>query len=263
MESLFELRGKLSSETSTMISIIGLVSMIGVWQIVCSMGFVNAGILPSPMNVLSSFKELYYDDALVINCVYSIKLNMLGYAEAIAICLPLGFVIGLFPIFREMLSKPLDSIRFIPLPAATGLFIAWWGIDSNMKVQFLACGITVYLLPVVVQCVQDVDDTYVQTIQTLTSSRWQAIKRVFIPAVLSAVSTQIMVLIAISWTYITVAELVNKTGGVGALAFQAARQSRVDKVFAVLMIIVIIGYVQDITMRILDKMIFPHKYVTQ
>lgn len=263
MQSLFELRGKVSQRTSVAISVIGIFSMICIWQFVCSMGWIGSGILPSPLHVLSSFKELYYDDALVINCVRSIKLNMAGYAESIVICLPLGFVIGLFPIFREMFNKILDAIRFIPLPAATGLFIAWFGIDDTMKIQFLACGISVYLLPVVVQCVQDVDVTYVQTIQTMTSSKWQAIRRVFIPAVLSAVSTQIMVLVAISWTYITVAELLNKTGGVGAVAFVAARQSRVDKVFAVLLVIVFIGYVQDLSMRALDRILFPHKYATK
>lgn len=263
MRALFELRGKVSAHQSAMISIIGMSIMTAVWQLVCSMGWISEGILPSPYQVVTSLKELHYDDALLINCVRSIKLNVAGYAEAILICLPLGFIIGLFPIFREMFNKILDAIRFIPLPAATGLFIAWFGIDDMMKIQFLACGISVYLLPVVVQCVQDVDVTYVQTIQTMTSSKWQAIRRVFIPAVLSAVSTQIMVLVAISWTYITVAELLNKTGGVGAVAFTAARQSRVDKVFAVLLVIVIIGYIQDITMRALDRILFPHKYATK
>ena len=261
MESLFELRGKLSKEMSSAVTFIGLGSLVALWQVICSMGWVNKGILPSPLAVVGSLHELYFDDALIINIIYSVKLNILGYIEAIVVCLPLGFVIGLFPVFREMFGKALDSIRFIPLPAATGLFIAWFGIESNMKVQFLACGIIVYLLPVVVQCVQDVDDTYVQTIQTLSSSKWVAIKKVFIPAVLAAVSTHIMVLVAISWTYITVAELVNKDGGIGALAFTAARQSRIDKVFAVLLIIILIGYFQDILMRQLDRILFPHKYV--
>ncbi len=260
IEDLFALRGRLSAEVSSFLSFAGIILLVLVWQLVCMSGYVNHLILPSPMSVLTSFKELWTDDALLINTVYSIKLNMLGYAEAIAICIPLGFVIGLFPIFREMFNKILNSIRFLPLPATMGLFIVWFGIESNMKVQFLALGIIVYLLPVVVECVQEVDETYIQTIQTLSNSKWQAIRRVFIPAVLSAVSTQIMVLIAISWTYITIAELVNKTGGIGALAFVASRQSRIDKVFAILLLILVIGYIQDLTMRFLDKIIFPHKY---
>lgn len=259
-EDLFTLRGKLSTEVSSFLSFAGIVFLVLIWQLVCMSGYVNAQILPSPLAVVSSLKELYFDDALLINTVYSIKLNILGYIEAIAICLPLGFFIGLFPIFREMFNKILNSVRFLPLPPMMGLFIVWFGIESNMKVQFLTLGIIVYLLPVVVECVQEVDETYIQTIQTLSNSKWVAIRKVFIPAVLSAVSTQIMVLVAISWTYITVAELVNKTGGIGALAFVASRQSRIDKVFAILLIIILIGYIQDLIMRFLDKQFFPHKY---
>lgn len=263
MGSLFELRGKLSVEKATTVQFVGLAVLIGIWQAICSMGYVSQSILPSPIAVVSSYKELYFDDALLMNAAHSIKLNFLGYLEAVAICLPLGFIIGLFPLFREMFNKPLDSMRFVPITAATGVFIAWFGIDDNMKIQFLACGITVYLLPVVVQAVQEVDDTYVQTIQTLSNKRWDAIRKVFMPAVFSAVSTQIIVLVAISWTYITIAELVNRSGGVGALAFVSSRQSRIDKVFAIMFSIIIIGYIQDITLRMLDKLIFPHKYINK
>jgi NitT/TauT family transport system permease protein len=69
------------------------------------------------------------------------------------------------------------------------------------------------------------------------------------------------VLTAISWTYIIVAELVNKTGGVGALIFTAARQSRLDKVFAVLFVIIIIGILQDKLFQWLDKKLFPFKHI--
>lgn len=67
--------------------------------------------------------------------------------------------------------------------------------------------------------------------------------------------------IAISWTYITIAEALNMTGGIGALAVQCARKSRIDKVFAILFLIALIGFVQDILFQKLDKMLFPYKYI--
>jgi NitT/TauT family transport system permease protein len=113
--------------------------------------------------------------------------------------------------------------------------MAWFGIETNMKVQFLAFGIMVYLLPVVVQRIADVDEIYLQTAYTLGANKWQIFKSVYWPFVTSKIFDDIRVLTAISWTYIIVAELVNKTGGVGALIFTAAPRSRLDKVFAVLL----------------------------
>lgn len=256
----FELRGEILKSHAKIIMTLSFLFILLMWAVVSISGIISNTLLPTPWAVLSSFKELHYQDALVRNALYSIKLNLLGYIEAVFISLPLGFVIGLFPIFREAFRKYLDAIRFIPLTAVTGLFICWFGIDDNMKIQFLAFGIAVYLLPVVVQRILEVDDIYVQTVRTLSIHNWPVVKRVFIPSVLSRVSDDIRVLVAISWTYIIVAELVNKSGGIGALAYLAARQSRIDKVFAILVAIILIGFIQDKLFLALDRSLFPHKH---
>jgi NitT/TauT family transport system permease protein len=221
---------------------------------------VPESLLPSPVSVIVSFGSLHFEDELVRNSFYSIKLNLLGYAEALAISIPLGFLMGLFPVVRAASNQYINALRYIPLAAATGLFIAWYGIGDNMKVQFLAVSIIVYLLPVVIQRIDEVENVYVQTAFTLGAKKHQIISSVFFPAVLSKVLDDTRILVAISWTYITIAEALNMTGGIGALAVQCARKSRVDKVFAVLLLITLIGFVQDILFRKLDKVLFPHKY---
>lgn len=221
---------------------------------------VSNSLLPSPIEVVQAFKPLLQRDNLVGNTAFSVYLNLLGYLLATLIALPVGFAIGLFPIFRALFHRNIDALRFVPLTAVTGLFIAWFGIETQMKVAFLAFGIIVYLLPVVVQRVREVEEVYVQTAYTLGASKWQQIRTVFIPAVLSRVSDDVRVLVAISWTYIIVAELVNaNSGGIGALAFKSARQSSIDKVFALLLVIIIIGFIQDKLFLLLDRILFPYK----
>ncbi len=222
---------------------------------------VDRGTIPSPHDVLFSYGELYTKDAVIGNTIYSIGLNLAGYLEAILFSLLIGFIIGLIPFFRAMLSRYVDAIRYIPLTAVTGLFIAWFGIEFNMKVQFLAFGIFVYLLPVVVQRIDEVEKVYLQTAFTLGANTWQTIRNVFWPSVSSRIFDDIRVLTAISWTYIIVAEMVNRDSGVGAMIFMAQRQSRLDKVFAILLIIVLVGVLQDLLFKWLDRLFFPYKYV--
>lgn len=259
IKKLFELRGKLDRKSEVVIGIIGLIILIAVWGVVTGAKLIPSTILPAPWKVLASYKELHFEDALVRNAGYSLYLNILGYIEAVAISLPIGFAIGLIPLIRGLFKKYIDAMRYIPLTATTGLFIAWYGIYTNMKVQFLAFGIIVYLLPVVIQRVDEVEDVYVDTVYTLGATKWQTVKSVFIPAVLSKISDDIRVLVAISWTYIIVAELVNKQGGIGDMIYTSARQSRIDKVFALLLLIIVIGFVQDKIFVFLDKILFPHK----
>jgi NitT/TauT family transport system permease protein len=222
---------------------------------------IRVTILPSPLTVVMAIPEMFYKDNLIPNVFKSIKLNLYGYVFAIVISLAIGFIIGLLPLFRGLFSRILDAGRFIPLTAVTGIFILWFGIGSEMKVIFLSFGILVYLIPVVVQRIDEVQSVYLHTVYTLGATAWQTVRSVYIPYVLSKLIDDVRVLTAISWTYITIAEMLNKSGGIGQLIWEAKRQSRIDKAFAVLLIIVLIGIIQDRLFVFLNQIFFPHKLV--
>ncbi len=217
-------------------------------------------LLPRPDHVLFSLNELYFKDKVVSNTLHSVWLNVQGYFWAIFLSLLFGMLLGLFPIFRSLFNKQVDALRYLPLSALTGLFITWFGLGDPMKIAFLALGILVYLLPVVIQRLDDVEEVLVQTSYTLGASKWQQIKSVFFPAVISKITDDIRVLTAISWTYIIIAELLNKGDGIGSLIYTKSRQGQVDRVFALLIIIMIIGMLQDKLFILIDKIINPHKY---
>lgn len=263
MMPLFTLRNSLPTKWVWMLEGIGLLLLVTVWYLL-SYGdnpLVPSAILPSPIKVLEAIPLLFTEYDIIRNISKSLGLNLGSYIEAIAIALPLGYIIGLFPVFKYSLSKPIDALRFVPLTAVTGLFIVWFGIGSSMKLHFLAFGILIYLLPVVVQRIQELDDIYVKTVYTLGANNWQTIKTVFIPGVISRLSDDIRVLTAISWTYIIIAESLGNQGGIGALIWRVGqRQQRVDVLFALVFIIILIGFVQDKLFVYADKVLFPYKH---
>lgn len=262
MANLFELRGRLDKKTELILTITGFSIILLLWIILSGFKIVSPHLLPPPWMVLASYPELHFKDALVRNLLYSVYLNVMGYVEATFISIIIGFAMGLCPLLRGLFSRIVTSTRFVPMTAVTGLFIAWFGIETNMKIQFLAVGIMVYLLPVVIQRIDEIEEVYEQTAITLGARAWQRIFFVYVPHVLSRISDDIRVLVAISWTYIIVAEMINSSaGGIGALTFLAFKQSRVDKAFAILIVIGIIGFLQDKTFEMIDKKAFRYKYL--
>lgn len=222
---------------------------------------VRPGILPKPLAVLNVFPELFTSNKLFKNMFRSIGLNLSGYVVAIGLAIPFGFLIGLLPFFRGLFQRQVDAFRYVPLTAVTGLFILWFGLGTGMQVPFLAFGILIYLLPVVVQRIDEVDKVYTKTVYTLGATDWQTFRSVYFPAVVSRLSDDIRVLTAISWTYIIVAEGLGGQGGLGSLIWRIGqRQGRVDKTFALLIIIIIIGILQDKLFVYLDKKLFPYKH---
>lgn len=260
---LLKLRGLIDNRTNLLLQIGGFLLLLGIWFLL-TMGanpIVPSATLPSPGKVFSSYSELIYQDDLVRNLLFSIGLNLAGYIEAILFAVLFGFLIGIYPLFRGLFQRQVDAIRFVPLTAATGIFIMWFGLGVSMKVHFLAFGIFIYLLPIVVQRVDEVESVYLKTVYTLGATNWQTIRTVFIPHVMSKLLDDIRVLTAISWTYIIIAEMLGNEGGIGAMIWRLGqRLGRMDKLFALLVVIILVGVTQDKLFKMLDRHFFPHKY---
>lgn len=259
MKDFFKLGESPTTKQSYILAAIGFVFILLAWEATVTFGGISNTVFPSPFRVIGAMSELYTDYNLLGNTWYSIKLNLYGYLEAIAISIPLGFLIGLFPGFNGMFAKWVDSTRFIPLTAVTGIFIGIFGIGLGMKVHFLAFGIIIYLLPIFVTRVQDTDPVHKQTLWTLAASKWQTFWYLYYPSVMSKIISDIRVIVAISWTYIIVAELIAKDSGVGAMIFTAAKQSRMDMVFAVLIDIIIVGFLSDLLFKWLENLFYPYR----
>jgi NitT/TauT family transport system permease protein len=218
-------------------------------------------VLPPPNKIPDAYRQLITHDGLIANTSRSIWLNIQGYLWALLIALPIGFVLGLIPLFRGLFSRQIDALRYLPLSALTSLFIVWFGLEDTMKIAFLAFGILVYLLPVIVQRIREVEEVYVQTAFTLSATNWQTFRSVYIPAVFSRLMDDIRVLTAISWTYIIIAELLNRQGGIGGLIFIKSKMGQIDRVFAMLLLIIVIGFLQDRILSYIDTRLNPHKYL--
>ena len=218
-------------------------------------------MIPLPTQVMASYGPLIKEDNLFKNAIRSIWLNLQGYFWAVALSVPIGFLVSLIPLFRGLFGKTVDALRYIPLTALIGVFIIWFGIYDEMKVAFLAFGIIVFLLPTVIQRVDEVSKVYLQTTFTLGANSWQTIKTVYFPAVMSKLIDDIRVLTAVSWTYIIVAEYINKDGGgLGALIYIKRRLQQMPDMFAIILLIVLIGFLQDRIFVYISKRLFPHRF---
>lgn len=261
MNVYFDPRKTLTARQSLITEVVGLGLLLGIWSLLSQTGVLPERILPAPSDIALAGWDLWQRGMLVDNAAYSIGLNAVGYAIAVAISVPFGFALGLVPLVRGMLGRITNAGRFIPLPAMVGVFIGWFGIYTTMKAAFLAAGITVYLIPTVAQRLSEVKTLHLDTVQTLGGSRWQMVRHVWAPYALSRLSDDVRVLVGISWTYIVVAETINRTGGLGAISWQMGRQGKLPSVYAILFIIVLIGLTQDRLLVALDRFLFPHKHI--
>ena len=273
VKEMFKLGGddsSLSKSTKIIITVSGLFLIVVIWQTVCSLGLIPEKILPAPLSVLASYKPLIAEYDMFANAWYSIKLNLMSYFWAILISLPVGFFISLYPINNLIIGKYINSVRYLPIPAMSGIFIAIFGLTFGMKVSFLTFSLLIYILPAVANKVNDLqnptndkDFVYLQTIKTLGASPWQCFRYVYFPYVTRTISQEIITLTGISWSYIVIVEMLYKDGsvsGIGALIQNMTRMSHMSEVYALLLLVIVIGICQDLCLKYIDKILFPSKY---
>lgn len=243
-----------------LLQLCGWVIVILLWFAITNMHLINNRILPTPQFTWDGLREMFVKEDLVSDIFFSIRINLLGYLKCVLTAIPFGFILGLFSTTRKIFSQQINALRFVPITAMMGIFIAISGLTITTKVNFLAFGIWVYLVPVVVQRIDEVSRTHLDMMKTLGASFWQTVRHVHWRSVMARLSDDIRILVGISWTYIIVAELSNVQGGLGSKIFLAQKQDHMGKVYAVIFIIIAIGILQDMLFKLIDKILFRHKY---
>ena len=251
-----KVREPVTPRTSQLLAVAGLATFLLTWCVLSYGNIVPTVILPSPTEVLRAFPVLHFEEALVRSALRSFYRVTMGFALAAAVAIPLGIVMGTFPVIRHFFNPLLDPLRFLPIPALVPLFIVWFGIDELQKIVFLFVGIFVYMLPLVVEAVVNVEDVYLQTATTLGATRWQLIRHVLIPGSLPAIGEALRVMNGIGWTYVIMAEVVNARYGLGYLITTAGKRSHVDQIFALVLVILLIGVVTDWLIRVVNVKLF-------
>lgn len=216
-------------------------------------------IMPSPMEVVQATHSLLVSRELFSHIGISLERVALGYLLALVVVVPLGIAMGSIASIRAMLSPVTTASGYIPIATLVPLTLSWFGTGEWQKDIFLAMAFGIYLLPLIINAIDAVPDVYLRTSYTLGASRLQVIRRVLIPVSLPAIWQGMRLAFGVGWTYLVLAEVVVKDGGLGDLIDTARRRGFTGRVWLAIIVITLIAWVADLAWNYLGKLIFPYK----
>ena len=208
-----------------------------------------AAHVPGPIEVIkhaiTELKDPFYnngpnDKGIGIQLLYSIGRVLIGYLLAILIALPIGFLIGMSPVFYKALQpyiqilRPISPLAWMPL----ALFVIKDSIMSSVFVIFI-CSVWPILINTAFG-VMSVKKDWVNVAQTLEMGKIKTALKVILPAALPTIFTGLRISIGISWLVIVAAEML--VGGTGIGYYVWNEWNNLDLasvVFSILMIGVI------------------------
>jgi len=198
--------------------LLGYLALIGVWALAAQ----HAPYLPGPLKTWQAALTLFSDPFYVKGpndvgvgwlLLKSLERVAVGFGLAIAVGVPLGFMIGRFLFLNRALSsvisllRPVSPLAWLPI----GLAVFKAADPSAIFVIFITS-----IWPMVINTalgVASVPQDYLNVARVLRLSEWKVFTKILFPATLPYMMTGMRLGLGIAWLVIVAAEML--TGGIG------------------------------------------------
>ena len=254
----FEFKKPISLPVAVALGVSMWVIFFGLWELSVPMGWVTELLVPGPTKVLSALYNLFVERNFLSDVGVSIYRIIVSFIAACAFAIPLGILMGAFRAVEAFFNPFVSAWRYLPAPSFIPILLMWFGTGDAPKLALLFIGVVWFMATIIMDHTKNVRTEFIETSQTLGGNRWQILRTVVIPAVMPDVVTTMRQMLAVSWTYLVIAEIVASTNGIGAMMMRAKRFIHTDEIIAGIIVIGILGLVFDYLFRALHRAMFPY-----
>jgi taurine transport system permease protein len=249
--------------SSTVISVVTMVAIAGLWWIASHLGWMPPLFLPTPETVFErlweSARGQLTDAPLATHFGWSMFRVFTAFFLACLTAIPIGIAMGVSRIARGVFDPPIEFYRPLPPLAYLPLIIIWFGIDELSKVLliYLAC-----FAPLAMSArsgVRSVSQEQIHAAYSMGASKRQVIWHVVVPAAMPEILTAMRISIGFGWTTLVAAEMVAATHGLGQMVLNASNFLRTDIVIMGIVVIGAVAYLFDLLMRYVERLVVPWK----
>ncbi len=234
------------------------VIFFALWELAAARGWVNTLFMPPPHRVLSTLYIMLTERGFLTDIGISIYRILVSFALACAVAIPLGILMGSFKTVDAFVNPFVSAWRYLPAPAFIPLLLMWFGAGEGSKLALLFIGVIFFLITLIMDHTRAVRAELVETAMTLGANRWQILSTIVLPAVAPKIVISMRQMLAVSWTYLVIAEIVASTTGIGAVMMRGQRFLKVDEIMAGILVIGIVGLMFDFLFRLAHQLLFPY-----
>lgn len=228
------------------------------WEMSVALGWVTELLVPTPQKVVAALYEQIVHHGFIKDILISIYRILLSFAAACAIAIPLGIFMGAFRVAESFFNPFVMAWRYLPAPSFIPILLMWFGTGDAPKLALLFIGVVFFLITMVMDYTKSVGNELLETAMTLGGNRWQILWTVIVPAVMPNIVVAMRQMLAVSWTYLVIAEIVASSTGIGAMMMRAKRFLHTDHIMAGIVVIGILGLVFDFLFKKAHHRLFPY-----
>jgi NitT/TauT family transport system permease protein len=213
--------------------------------------------LPRPDEVLHALQNLWMTEGLGQELATSFKLNLEALAWTAGISLLLSYLTVL-PVFRPIVAA-ISKGRFLSIVGFTFVFTLIFGGGHPLKVSLLVFAITVFYVTSMAAVIATIPKEEFDHARTLRMSEWRVVWEVVVLGTADKAFAVLRQNAAMGWMMLTMVEgIVRSEGGVGAMLLNQSKHFLLPEVFAIQIVILIVGMIQDYAIGVARRIVCPY-----
>lgn len=210
--------------------------------------------IPSPVEVAARAMELgarafdtqsANDKGIAIHLTASLGRVFLGYALAVLVALPFGFLLGMSARLYTALNPFIQVLR--PISPLAWMPLALYTLrDSSASAIFIIfiCSLWPMLINTAFG-VAHVRQDWLNVANVFGLGTWKRVRKIVMPATVPMILTGMRISIGIAWLVIVAAEMVVGTSGIGYFVWNEWNNLQISSMIVAILMIGVVGFFLD------------------
>lgn len=238
-------------------AIIAIILPLGLLEILSGLGYIKGFILPAPSAVILSLVKNF--DEMVVHIKETLRVGLIGFGISIAVAFVIAVAMDRIPAIKRTVYPLLIASQTIPIMVITPVIILLigFGILPKILVVVLVC-----FFPVCISLydgLNKADSDMLMLMKSMNASKMQSLKHVKLPAAMPSFFSGIRISATYCIMATVIAEWQGSNTGLGIYMMRLKRSYLYERMFAAILLIVLLSLLFFITASIIEKKVVRWK----
>ncbi|HZO04664.1 MAG TPA: ABC transporter permease [Burkholderiales bacterium] len=227
------------------------------WHVYVVWSGVSKFIIPPPLAVWDALVDLLTTPSTLRHAWITLYETLVGFFFACLIGVGLGTLLGKALWLERALNPFIVATQVVPKVALVPLFILWFGFGTESKIVVATVLAFFPILTNTVLGIKSVDAGHRDVMTVLNAGRWQRFVALELPSSMPAVLAGMEVGVVLAIIGAVVGEYLGGSTGLGHLAVASLNDYKVGMMFAVIILLTVMGFLLYAIVGGLKKLLIP------
>jgi len=223
--------------------LLACIGLLCVWQFASLR--LDTESFPTAIDTLKAVPAILTDRESIYNILDSLRRMAIGFTLAVLVAIPLGLLMGRIKAVADFFNPLMMIVYPVPKAALMPIIMLWLGVGDMSKTLVIFLGVSLPIIYHAYQGARAVEEKMLWSGAAMGMSARARMLRIVLPAALPEILTGCRTGLVLALITMITSEMIARQSGAGNILFNALDMAQYDTVFAMILIVGVMGIVLD------------------